>query len=125
MDNADGALKLVMFFPNVAWVKDNVRKDNTLDVMMTEHPLELRKAPEFPKTDVRQRRMRNPYPYSYDFMYAATGARYTDIHAPMMMRRDDWAPAPPKALRWWLQELNVLEPDGWLALRPYLCRWWS
>jgi hypothetical protein len=122
--NPDSTL-MVMFHPDVRWKREMYRFRDNLDTMLTYQPLESKNQPKKIKNDVIQPQRFNPYPYDNYLMHKDTGEKYDWQPLYELEKEDDWAPAPPKALIWWIKEMNVLKENGWIHLRPYVCRWYA
>lgn len=114
----------VLFWPDASARKELLRRDDVLDgIVNMMHPhIPGKEWANSAKTLVSPL-MHNPYPWSNDLQIEGKRVAWP---GPFGVRDyPDHAPAPPKVLVWWLQKLNVLQPEDAMKLRPYLCRWWS
>lgn len=64
------------------------------------------------------------YPWTNDLMYA-DGSHMPWRHWYELKDRDDWFPAVPAEIRWYLKKLEIMDDAGINQLRPMIAQWWS
>lgn len=113
----------IIFFPNLWYRSKWYRWDDDLDCVFEQHrntgddnldePRDFTTYTEF-----------GHYPWTNSIM-SMDGDPIAWDHYTLLKRRDDWLPAVPSEIRWYLTQHGILDREGVNQLRPVIAQWWS
>lgn len=111
----------VMFFPNLWYHSKWYRWDDDLDYAFERYrdddndgsPRDFTKYVRF-----------GHYPWQNSLM-DCNGDPCEWQHYTLLNKRDDWLPAVPSEIRWYLTQHGIMDHAGVNELRPLVAQWWS
>lgn len=115
----------VIFFPNLYFRKTWHRWDNDLDYAF-EH---WRGSDQSRYNENAPRDFIKYLPYGHypwaNYLMLADGTPQEWLSFVELRKRPDLLPAVPSEIRWYLNELKVMDDKGVNLLRPVIAQWWS
>lgn len=109
----------VMFFPNLWYHSKWYRWDDDLDYAFERH----RDDEGIPRDFTKYVRFGH-YPWQ-NSITDTDGNPIEWTHYSLLEKRDDWIPAVPSEIRWYLTQHSILDNAGVNELRPLIAQWWS
>lgn len=110
----------ILFFPNLLQRKKWYRWDDDLDYAFEAQRGEDEGAP---RDFIKYTRFGH-YPWANELM-DHDGNPLAWQHYTVLGRRDDWLPAVPSEIRWYLTQHGIMNQSGVNQLRPMIAQWWS
>lgn len=112
----------IIFFPNLYYRDKWFRWDNELD-----YAFEKIRDPDEDKCGPRDFTTYTKfghYPWTNDLM-DVNGIPVAWDHFTNLSKRQDWLPAVPSEIRWYLTQFDIMDNQGVNQLRPLIAQWWS
>lgn len=113
----------IIFFPNLNYRRKWYRYSDDMDYAFEQHRVTDVDDDWDVARDFTKYTSTNPYPFSNYIMNLQGDPIQWESYSDLQ-RRNDWAPAVPSEIHWYLQRFEIMDREGVCQLRPLIAQWW-